>query len=256
MKSSRLAGDVAVVTGAASGLDRGIAHELAAHGAVVACADLDLDGARTVADEIVVAGGEAFAVRMDVASTESVRQAFADVHDRTGRITILVNGAAVAKKSQIDQCTDDEWDFVMNINLTGPFRCLREAHPHFVRSGGGRVVNISSTSGRSGGNWAGPHYVASKAGLIGLTKYAAGYWVKDGIRVNAICPGVAETPLTAADADERTTTKEQQVANVPMKRFCLPSDVAGAVMFLVSDESEYVTGITVDVTGGRYMYNN
>ncbi len=254
MKSNRLAGDVAVVTGAASGLDRGIAHELADNGALVVCADLNLDGAAQVAQEIVDAGGQAFAVKMDVGSSESVKDAFAEVFARTGRITILINGAAVAKRSQITECSDEEWDFVMNINLTGPFRCLREVHQYMVASGGGRIVNLSSTSGRSGGNWAGPHYVASKAGLIGLTKYAAGYWVKDNIRVNSICPGVADTALTAGES--KATTKEQQVANVPMKRFCTPADVAGVVMFLVSDESAYATGITVDVTGGRYMYNN
>lgn len=254
MKSNRLAGDVAVVTGAASGLDRGIALELAQHGATIACADLNEEGAAKVAAEIVAAGGQAFAVKMDIGSTESVKAAMAQVFETTGKITILVNGAAVAKRSQIENCTDEEWDFVMNINLTGAFRTLREVHPYMVQSGGGRIVNISSTSGKSGGNWAGPHYVASKAALIGLTKYAAGYWVKQNIRVNTICPGVAETPLTAGES--QGTTKEQQVANVPMGRFCEPSDVAGAVMFLVTDESKYVTGITVDVTGGRYMYNN
>ncbi|MFF7986900.1 SDR family NAD(P)-dependent oxidoreductase [Streptomyces sp. NPDC007901] len=254
MRSERLKGDVAVVTGAASGIDRAVALELAAHGALVACADIDDDANAHTVKEIQEAGGEAFAVHMDISDSPSVKRAFREVFDRTGKITILVNGAAVARFSQLPECSDEEWDFVMNINLSGAFRCLREVHP-YMKLTGGRIVNISSTSGKSGGSWAGPHYVASKAGLIGLTKYAAGYFVSDGIRVNAVCPGVTETPLTDQGA-HTDTTKAQQVGNVPMGRIAQPSDTAGAVMFLVCDESAYVTGISVDVTGGRYMYNN
>ncbi|MBC3190325.1 SDR family oxidoreductase [Pseudonocardia sp. C8] len=254
MKSDRLTGDVAVVTGAASGIDRAIAIELARHGAVVACADLDDTGCTRTVDEITEAGGKAFGVHIDIGDAASVDRAFAEVFDRTGKITVLVNGAAVTRFSQLPECSDEEWNFVMNINLTGAFRCLRAVHPYMSRTGG-RIVQISSTSGKSGGSWAGPHYVASKAGLIGLTKYAAGYFVKDGIRVNAICPGVTETPLT--DQGEHTAaTRAQQVSGVPMGRIGTPEDTAGVALFLVSDESRYITGITVDVTGGRYMYGN
>jgi 3-oxoacyl-[acyl-carrier protein] reductase len=254
MKSDRLAGDVAVVTGAASGIDRAVALELARHGALVACADIDDEGcARTVA-EINDAGAQALAVHIDIGDTTSVDGAFADIFEQTGKITILVNGAAVTRFSQLPECSDEEWAFVMNINLTGAFRCLRAVHPYMSRTGG-RIVQISSTSGKSGGSWAGPHYVASKAGLIGLTKYAAGRFVADGIRVNAVCPGVTETPLTN-QGEHTTQTREQQVRDVPMGRIATPDDTAGVVVFLVSEESRYVTGITVDVTGGRYMYGN
>ncbi|PNH78928.1 SDR family NAD(P)-dependent oxidoreductase [Arthrobacter sp. AFG20] len=254
MKSERLKGDVAVVTGAASGIDRAVALELARHGAVVACADLNAEGNALTVKEIVEAGGEAFPVHIDISDSASVKQAFADVYEKTGKISILINGAAIARFTQLPECTDEEWDLVMNINLTGAFRCLREAYP-YMKESGGRVVQISSTSGKSGGSWAGAHYVASKAGLIGLTKYAAGYFAKDGIRVNAICPGATETPLT--DQGESTeATIAAMVSNVPLGRIAQPEDVAGAVMYLVSEESSYVTGITVDVAGGRYMYNN
>lgn len=252
MKSNRLDGDVAIVTGAASGLDQEIAIELSRHGAVVACADIDKAGLDVTVDAIVREGGRGYALVMDIGDSESVKRGVQEVGDREGKITILVNGAAVSRFTQLPECTDEEWDFVMNINLTGAFRMLREVYP-YMKTTGGRIVQISSTSAKSGGSWSGAHYVASKAGLIGLTKYAAGYFVKDKIRVNTICPGIADTPLTAAGDPE---VRAKQVANVPMGRYALPSDIAGVVMFLVSDESEYVTGITVDVTGGRYIYGN
>lgn len=252
MKSNRLEADVALVTGAASGLDREIAIEMSRHGAVVACADIDEAGLETTVNMITQEGGSGFPVIMDVGDSQSVKDGVQLVAEREGKISILINGAAVSRFSQLPECSDEEWNFVLNINLTGPFRLLREVYP-VMKETGGRVVQISSTSAKSGGSWSGAHYVASKAGLIGLTKYAAGYFLKDKIRVNTICPGIADTPLTAAGDPE---VRAKQVAGVPMGRFALPSDIAGVVMFLVSDESEYVTGITVDVTGGRYIYGN
>lgn len=253
MKSNRLAGDVAIVTGAASGLDRGVAFELAMNGAVVACADVnDSENEKTV-QLIREAGGDAFAVHMDIGNTQSVKDAFKQVYDKEGKITILINGAAVSRFSQLPECSDEEWEFVMNINCTGVFRTMREAHSYMKKSGGGRIVNISSTSGKSGGNWSGAHYVAAKAAVIGLARYGAGYFSKDNIRCNAVCPGVADTPLTA-DADKSQT--DAMLKKIPMGRKATPEDIAGVVLFLVSEESQYVTGISVDVTGGRYIYNN
>ncbi|MDR0417694.1 MAG: SDR family oxidoreductase [Propionibacteriaceae bacterium] len=254
MKSTRLTGDVAVVTGAASGIDRGVALELSRHGALVACADIDDAGNAQTTAAIAAEGGQAFGVHMDIGDSESVKTAFAEIYERTGKISILVHGAAVVRFSQLAELTDDEWAFVMNINLTGAMRVLREVYPYMKQGGGGRIVQISSTSGKSGGNWAGPHYVAAKAGVIGLTRYCANTWVKDGIRANAICPGTTETPLTSHE--ETAAAIGTQLSKVPMGRIGQPADIAGVVMFLVSDESAYVTGITVDVTGGRYIYNN
>ncbi|SCP98394.1 SDR family NAD(P)-dependent oxidoreductase [Anaerobium acetethylicum] len=253
LKSTRLAGEVAVVTGAASGLDRGIALELAMNGATVACADLnDVENEKTV-QLIKEVGGEAFAVHMNIGETESVKTAFKEIYDRTKKVSILINGAAVSRFTQMPECTDEEWNFVINVNLTGVFRTMREAYPYMKESGGGSIVNISSTSGKSGGSWSGAHYVAAKAGVIGLARYGAGMFCKDNIRCNAICPGVADTPLTS-DANKDQTAA--MLKKIPMGRMCTPEDVAGAVMFLVSDESKYVTGISIDVTGGRYIYNN
>lgn len=254
-KSDRLKGDVAVVTGAASGLDRGIALELARNGAVVACMDInDAENDKTV-QLIKDAGGEAFAVHLDIGDSASVDAAFKQVHDRCGKITVFVHGAAIAKFTQLPECTNEEWELVMRINLTGAFYCLRALHP-YMKPTGGRVVLISSTSAKSGGSWAGAHYVASKAGILGLTRYAAGYFVKDNIRVNSICPGVSETPLVTERYGEKSEQTEKWKSSLPMERMCTPEDVAGAVMFLVSSESSYVTGTSIDVTGGRYIYNN
>lgn len=253
-ESQRLAGDVAVVTGAASGLSKGIALKLSRNGATVACADLDGKGAEVTAAMIRDEGGDAFAVRVDIGDSADVKRAFKEVNDRTGKITILINGAALIKFSPIETCTDEEWEQVVRVDLTGCFYTLREVHPYMVASGGGRIVQISSSSAKSGSSFGGPHYTAAKGGVISLSKYAARRWVKDNIRVTTICPGISDTPLgNHPDAPRRL---EEFVKDIPMGRVAQPEDIAGVVLFLVSDESSYVTGITVDVNGGREVYGN
>lgn len=252
MKSNRLEGQVAVITGAGSGLCRGIATEFADNGCVVAVADVDVKGAKETVSMITENGGEAFFVNMDIGNTDSVNTAMQEVYDRTGKITILINGAAISRFHQLPECTDEEWDLMINIDLTGTFRTLRAVFP-FMKETGGRIVNISSTSGKSGGSWSGAHYVAAKAGVIGLARYCAKEWAKYGILANAICPGVADTPLTADASKEKT---DAMLKAIPLGRKADPSDIAGAAMFLCSEEGKYVTGITLDVTGGRYVYNN
>ncbi|MFV0286884.1 MAG: SDR family NAD(P)-dependent oxidoreductase [Demequina sp.] len=254
MESQRLAGDVAVVTGAASGLSRGIALKLARNGATVACADInDKETARTV-DLIEADGGDAFAVRMDVGDSAAVKRAFKEVVDKTGKITILINGAALIKFSPIETCSDEEWEQVVRVDLTGCFYTLREVHPYMKDGGGGRIVQISSSSAKSGSSFGGPHYTASKGGVISLSKYAARRWAKDNIRVTTICPGISNTPL--GNHPDAPRPLADFVQDIPMGRVAEPEDIAGVVLFLVSDESNYVTGITVDVNGGREVYGN
>lgn len=254
IESQRLAGDVAVVTGAASGLDRGIALKLARNGAIVACADVnDVENQKTV-DMICAEGLEAFPVHMDVGNSKSVKEGMKFVYEKTGKITILVNGAALIKFNPIETCSDEEWAQVLNVDLTGCFYTLREVHPYMKASGGGRIVQLSSSSAKSGSSFGGPHYTAAKGGVISLTKYAAVRWAKDKIRVTTICPGIADTPLgNHPDAPKKLS---DFVKDIPMGRVAEPEDVAGVVLFLVSDESRYVTGITVDVNGGRTVYGN
>lgn len=252
MKSDRLKGQVAVITGAGSGLNQGIAYEFAQHGCIIAVADVDEKNGKATADQIVADGGEAFFVKMNIGDTESVDTAMKEVYDKTGKITILINGAAISRFHQLHECTDEEWDLMINIDLTGAFRTLRAVFP-YMKETGGRIVNISSTSGKSGGSWSGAHYVAAKAGVIGLARYCAKEWAKYGILANAICPGVADTPLTA-NADKATT--DAMLRAIPLGRKCTPADVAGVALFLCSEEGSYVTGTTIDVSGGRYIYNN
>lgn len=255
LESQRLAGDVAVVTGAASGLDRGIATKLALNGAVVACADINDQGNQETVDMIKKAGGEAFPVHVDIADSASVKQAMKYIYDKMGKITILVNGAAYIKFSPIETCTDEEWEKVLKVDLTGYFYCLREVYPYMKASGGGRIVQLSSSSAKSGSSFGGPHYTAAKGGVISLTKYAARRWAKDNIRVNTICPGIADTPL-GRHPEAPKGAFEEMLKNIPMGRVAVPEDIAGGVLFLVSDESRYVTGITLDINGGRYVYGN
>lgn len=254
MESERLKGDVAIVTGAASGIDRGIALKLALNGATVVCADVnDSENERTV-ELITSAGGDAFAVHVDVGDSAQVKRQFKEIYDRTGKITILINGAALIRFSPIETCSDEEWDQVLQVGLTGCFYTLREIHPYMKASGGGRIVQISSSSAKSGSSFGGPSYTAAKGGVMSLSKYAARRWAKDNIRVNTICPGITDTPLgNHPDAPRKLA---EFVADIPLGRVAEPEDMAGVVLFLVSDESRYVTGITVDVNGGREVYGN
>lgn len=254
MESQRLTGDVAVVTGAASGLNRGIALKLARNGAKVACADINDSEAEKTVQLIRNEGGDAFAVHINIADSADVKRAFKEVNDRTHKITILINGAALIKFSPIETCTDEEWNQVLGVDLTGYFYTLREVYPYMKASGGGRIVQISSSSAKSGSSFGGPHYTAAKGGVISLTKHVARRWVRDNIRATTICPGIADTPL--GNHPDAPRPLADYVKDIPMGRVAEPEDIAGVVLFLVSDESQYVTGITVDINGGREIYGN
>lgn len=252
--ADRLAGDVAVVTGAASGIDREIALTLARHGATVACADVDDTGLAQTVGLIEAEGGKGFAVHMDVGDPVQVREQMRSIFENTGKISILVNGAALIRFSPIETCSDEEWDLVLRVGLTGCFYCLREVYPYMKRSGGGRIVQISSSSAKSGSSFGGPHYTAAKGGVISLTKYVARRWANDNIRANTICPGITDTPL--GNHPDAPRALADFVSDIPLGRVAEPSDMAGVVLFLVTEESKYVTGITVDVNGGREVYGN
>lgn len=255
LESRRLEGDVAVVTGAASGINRFIAVKLALNGATVACADIDDSGNQETVGMIKAAGGEAFTVHMDVSDSSSVKKGMKYVYDKKGKITILVNGAAIIKFSPIESCSDEEWERVIKVDLTGYFYCLREVYPYMKASGGGRIVQISSSSAKSGSSFGGPHYTAAKGGIISLTKYAARRWAKDNIRVNTICPGFVNTPIVRHPEAPKVSF-EKLKKDILLGRVAEPEDIAGGVLFLVSDESRYITGITLDINGGRYIYGN
>jgi len=263
----RLKGDVALVTGAASGLDRAIALRLAKNGAVVVCADINDAGNEKTAEEIRAIGGKAYTVHMNIADRASVKAAIEKAYSYEKRISIFVNGAGIATDATLDNCDDEEWFRVLNVNLTGYFYCAQEIAPYLKEANGARVVMLSSSSAKSGGSKGGPPYAASKGGVISLSRHCARYWAQYNIRCNCICPGFNPTNLGSDDPtlseEENSRIREETHAffnekakkNAPLGRTCLPEDIAGAVMFLVSDESAYVTGITLDVTGGEYIYN-
>ena len=265
--SERLKGDVALVTGAASGLDRAIAIMLAQNGAVVVCADINDAGNEETANEIKAMGGKAYTVHMNIADRASVKAGIEKAYSYEKRISIFVNGAGIATNATLDNCDDDEWFKVINVNLTGYFYCAQEIAPYLKEANGARVVMISSSSAKSGGTKGGPPYVASKGGVIALSRHCARYWAQYNIRCNCICPGFNPTNLGADDPalspEENERIKEETHAlfiekakkSAPLGRTCTPEDIAGAVLFLVSAESAYVTGITLDVTGGEYIYN-
>lgn len=269
MKTSRLKGDVALVTGAASGLDKAVAIRLGLNGAVVVCADLNLEGAQETANEINKAGGEAFAIRMNIADRQSVADGMKKAYEYKNKLNIFVNGAGVAGLSttSLDTPDDKDWDRMILINLTGYYYCATEIAKYMKLSGGGRVVMFSSSSAKSGGSAGGPGYAAAKGGVISLSRHCARYWAKYNIRCNCICPGFNPTNFGPEDPNktkEENEAEKEKVRNMfrekakkemPLGRTCDPEDIAGAVLFLVSEESSYITGISLDVTGGQYIYN-
>jgi len=249
-----LQGDVAVVTGSAQGIGREIALTIARQGAIVFAADVnDAKNEETVA-LIETEGFTVHAVHLDIAESSAVKDCFRQINELTGKINIFVNNAALIGFSPLETCSDQEWDAVMRVDLHGYFYCLREIYPYLKASGGGRIVQMSSSSAKSGSSYGGAHYTAAKGAIISLSKYAARRWAKDNIRVNTVCPGITNTPLGNHPGAPRDLN--DFVKDIPLGRVAEPEDIAAAVLFMVSEGSRYITGITLDVNGGRYVYGN
>ncbi len=249
MSEKILAGQVAIVTGAAGGLGRAFALALAEAGARVAAADCNFESATETAQLITAAGGEGMAVQLDVADETSVEAMTQSVAQRWGRIDTLVNNAGLygsIVRKPFFEITSAEWDELMAVNLKGPWLCARAAFPH-MREHGGSIVNIGSATFYSGSPlWA--HYVASKGGIIGLTRALAREAGDYGIRVNAIAPGFT---LTEASLKLIEDAKQYGVNRGAIKRSQQADDLIGALMFFVSPSSGFVTGQTLVVDGGR-----
>ena len=193
--------------------------------------------------------GEAFVVAIDLASHESIKEAIAKVSKEFGRIDILVNNAGVTKDNLALRLKPDDWNLVLQTNLSGAFFCIQQVISPMMRERWGRIVNISSVVGQAG-NPGQANYVASKAGLLGLTKSLAQELASRNITVNAVAPGFIETDMTNALKDEQ---KARITQGIPMGRIGTAAEVAAAVRFLASEEASYITGNVIDVNGGMYM---
>ncbi len=244
---------VAVVTGGASGIGLGVASHLAADGHHVAVLDRNGTAAAAAAEELRSAGAKTIAVETDVAERRSVDAAFAKVRAELGPVTILVTSAGVEAFDSLMDISQEKWERIIAVNLTGTFNCVQAAVPDMLAAGWGRIVTISSSSAQSGApNMA--HYAASKGGVIGLTKAVARELASKGITVNTIPPSLVDTPMArAAEAAGDFPGVDVIGPMVPVGRAGTPEDIAGACSFLCSDAGAYITGQLIGVNGGMYI---
>ncbi len=245
-----LTGRNALVTGAARGIGKAIAENLAARGAKIVIADLRIDLAAETAAEIAAkTGSETIALEVDVAKQESVKAMVKEALEKFGKIDILVNNAGITRDGLTMRMKESDWDLVLNINLKGAFNCAQALSRSMMKERYGRIINISSVNGIVG--QAGQaNYSSSKAGLIGLTKALAKEFGSRNITVNAVAPGFIETELTRELPEE---LRELSLKLTPMGRFGSPQDVANAVAFLAAEESSFITGEVLKVDGGMVM---
>ncbi|HUX07959.1 MAG TPA: 3-oxoacyl-[acyl-carrier-protein] reductase [Acidobacteriota bacterium] len=244
-----LEGRVSIVTGAAQGIGRVIALELAAAGADVVVADILEEGMETVAAEVRKLGRRALTVRLDVSDEESAKAAVEATMSEFGQVDHLVNNAGITRDNLLMRMRPEEWSSVLAVNLSGVYNCTHSVVRYMMKRRYGRIVSITSVVGQMG-NPGQTNYGATKAGVIGFTKSAARELGSRGITVNAVAPGFIESPMTDVLSDE---IRERLMANVPLARLGLPEDVAKAVKFLVSDDASYITGAVINVNGGMYM---
>ena len=240
---------VALVTGASQGIGRATSLALAEAGAKVAVAARSAEKLASLAGEIEAAGSEALAVPMDVADAAQVKTGFQQTLARFGRLDILVNNAAVTRDTLALRMKLEDWDAVLRTNLTGAHLCIQQALGAMLKQRSGRIINLTSVVAETGNAWQ-ANYVASKAGLIGLTRAIAVEVASRNITVNAVAPGFIETPMTDPLSQE---LKDKMKSLIPLGRFGKDREIATAIVFLASDEAAYITGQVLDVNGGMHM---
>ncbi|OIO72818.1 MAG: 3-oxoacyl-[acyl-carrier-protein] reductase [Elusimicrobia bacterium CG1_02_37_114] len=250
MCNKRLLDKVAIVTGGAQGIGRAIANALANEGAKIVISDINESLAKTTAEEIAkTAGIETLSVKTNVANYAEVENLVKQTLDKFSKIDILVNNAGITRDNLLMRMSDEEWSQVIDVNLKGVFNCTKAVSKVMMKQRSGRIVNIASVVGLMG-NPGQINYVASKGGVIALTKSAARELASRNILVNAVAPGFIRTAMTDALSDEQ---KKKLSELIPLQKLGEADDVAKAVVFLCSDESSYITGQVISVNGGMYM---
>ncbi|EJN0187267.1 TPA: 3-oxoacyl-[acyl-carrier-protein] reductase [Staphylococcus aureus] len=240
----------ALVTGASRGIGRSIALQLAEEGYNVAVNYAgSKEKAEAVVEEIKAKGVDSFAIQANVADADEVKAMIKEVVSQFGSLDVLVNNAGITRDNLLMRMKEQEWDDVIDTNLKGVFNCIQKATPQMLRQRSGAIINLSSVVGAVG-NPGQANYVATKAGVIGLTKSAARELASRGITVNVVAPGFIVSDMTDALSDE---LKEQMLTQIPLARFGQDTDIANTVAFLASDKAKYITGQTIHVNGGMYM---
>ena len=248
----KLAGKVALITGAAKGIGRAIAFGFAQEGVKVVIADIDYRAALNTSNEINDSGKAAFPIEMDVRNKKQVEEAVNQVIEKKGKIDILVNNAGVTGVTRIYNTSDEEWKRIMETNLAGVFYCCRAVIQDMIKRRSGKIINIASIAGKVGGGLLGSSiYAASKAGVIGLSKGMARELATYNINVNTIAPGSIDTDITKKYMTAQQ--REQSIKRIPLGRRGKPEDIVGAAILLASEESSFITGATIDINGGVLM---
>jgi len=249
--TAALANKIALVTGAGRGIGRAIAQQLAASGAIVFINDREASGVEHCVHEFRNQGWQALPATADVADAAAVNHLFAEIESQRGQLDILINNAAISRPRRLSETSDEDWQAVLAVNLNGVFHCCRAAFPLLLKSGAGRVVNLSSVSAYTGkvlsDNAA---YVAAKAGVDGLTRALAREWAAHNIAVNSVAPGIVETEIHAQlSAAQRAILPTL----IPSERLTTSEEIAATVLYLVSPAAREITGQVIHINGGMYF---
>jgi 3-oxoacyl-[acyl-carrier protein] reductase len=242
----RLQDRIAIVTGGASGIGKVTAKKFAAEGAKVIIWDIDQTGGEATAEELRKAGSEVVFMKVNTAQFEEVEKAAKQIAEKWGRIDILINNAGITRDASLKKMTSEQWQQVMDVNLTGVFNCTKVMSGYMVDQGWGRIISASSVVGLYG-NFGQTNYVAAKAGVIGMTKVWARELGRKGVTANAVAPGFIATEMTKKIPDD---VLKQIEAKIPVGRMGDPEDIANAYVFLASEEARYVNGAVISVDGG------